>query len=122
MSVNRLCIRTGIAPEPTWNACSQLYGWAAREAKRRKFEKIVTYTRQDEVGATLKAAGWVVEDRTKGRHWNSPGRPRSSSGDAVAKLRWAPASMAHIRAGYAPSGIHALRPSGNHATASIAAI
>lgn len=121
VEVNRLCIRTDIAPDLTWNACSQLYGWAAREAKRRKFEKIITYTRQDEVGATLKASGWVVEHTTKGRHWNSPGRPRSSSGDAVDKLRWTPASMAHIRAGCPPATVQAMRPSGRHATASIAA-
>lgn len=99
VEVNRLCIRTDIVPELSWNACSQLYGWAAREAKRRKFAKIITYTRLDETGATLKAAGWVVEHRTKGRHWDSPGRPREKSRDAIGKLRWTPSSMLNINPG-----------------------
>ncbi len=99
VEVTRLCIRTDVAPDLTWYACSHLYGWATREAKRRRFEKIITYTRQDEVGATLKAAGWVVEHTTKGRHWNSPGRPRGSNGDAIDKSRWTPASMVRVSAG-----------------------
>lgn len=45
---------------------------------------------------------------TKGRHWNSPGRPRLSSGDAVDKLRWTPAAIGARSRGASPSdGRHA---------------
>ena len=46
VEVNRLCVRPDLAPQLAWNACSQLYGHAAREAERRGFQKIITYTRQ----------------------------------------------------------------------------
>ena len=57
VEVNRLCLTTAIAPELAWNGCSQLYGWAAREARKRGFEKIITYTLESESGVSLKAAG-----------------------------------------------------------------
>lgn len=71
-----------------------------RAAKKRGFEKIITYTRQDGLGTTLKAAGWVVEHMTKGRHWDAPGRRRGKQGEAIGKFRWTPASMLGIRAGF----------------------
>lgn len=105
IEVNRLCIRTDIAADLAWNACSQLYGWAAREAKKRGFEKVITYTRQDEPGTTLKAAGWTVEHTTKGRHWDAPGRPREKQGEAIGKFRWTPAGMVAVT-----TGLPQLRP------------
>jgi hypothetical protein len=44
VEVNRCCIRRDIARPLAWNACSMLYGWAAREAKKRGFDRIITYT------------------------------------------------------------------------------
>lgn len=96
LEVNRLCNRTDVPNGLTWNACSMAYGWAAREAKKRGFEKIITYTLEHESGASLKAAGWVVEHRTKGRSWSTPGRARDDKTPTVNKLRWTPASMALI--------------------------
>jgi hypothetical protein len=36
-----------------WNACSVLYGAAAREAKRRSFQKIITYVFASDVDTSL---------------------------------------------------------------------
>ena len=88
VEVNRLCVRPDLAPQLTWNACSQFYGYAAREAERRGFCKIITYTRQDEGGASLRAVGWECEGAAGGRSWNSKGRRRNTTEAFVPKLRW----------------------------------
>lgn len=89
VEVNRLCIRTDVPPEFAWNGCSMLYSWAAKEARARGYEKVITYTRADEVGTSLRAAGWQVDGRTKGRHWHAPSRPRAQTADVIDKVRWA---------------------------------
>lgn len=47
IEVNRLCIRRDLPAPLCWNAASMLYGWSAREAARRGWHKIITYTRED---------------------------------------------------------------------------
>ena len=88
VEVNRLCIRRDIPRALAWNACSQLYGWAAREAEARGFERIVTYTRADEEGGSLRACGWVREAHVRGRSWNSPTRARTDRAPLIDKHRW----------------------------------
>ncbi|MDB5931981.1 MAG: hypothetical protein JWR60_3688 [Polaromonas sp.] len=88
VEVNRLCLRTDIAPDLAWNGCSQLYGWSAREAHKRGFEKIITYTLESESGVSLKAAGWTIEHTLKGRSWDTPSRRRTNASQGVNKNRW----------------------------------
>jgi hypothetical protein len=88
VEVNRLCVRHDLAPQLAWNACSQLYGYAAREAERRGFSKIITYVREDEDGTSLRAAGWTCEGAAGGRSWNRVSRRRNTTGAFVPKLRW----------------------------------
>jgi hypothetical protein len=88
VEVNRLCIREDLPQGLEWNACSLLYGWAAREAKRRGFERIITYTLASEPGTTLTAAGWTAESFTPGRRWDSPSRPRGDNTPTEDKVRW----------------------------------
>ena len=88
VEVNRLCIRRDLAPQLAWNACSQLYGYAAREAAKRGFRKIITYVRADEPGTSLVAAGWVSESVVRGRSRSSARRPRSNQNSWVDKVRW----------------------------------
>ena len=57
LEVNRLCLRRDLPDALRWNAASMLYGWCAREARRRGWRKIITYTRADEPGTSLRAAG-----------------------------------------------------------------
>lgn len=68
--VTRLCT------DGTRNACSFLYGAAARAAFALGFRRIGTYTLASENGATLKAAGWRQIGEVKGRSWTTPSRPR----------------------------------------------
>jgi hypothetical protein len=64
-------------------------GWAAREAGKRGFEKVITYTMDDESATILKAVGWTAEATTKGRSWSAPSRIREDKTPTVNKVRWA---------------------------------
>jgi hypothetical protein len=86
--VNRLCIRRDLNPMLRWNCCSMLYAHSAREAERRGFNRIITYTRVDEDGASLRAAGWTCEGLAGGRGWHSSRRSRSNRNAWIKKLRW----------------------------------
>lgn len=88
VEVNRLCIRRDVPRALAWNACSRLYSWAAREAEARGFERIVTYTRDDEDGGSLRAAGWVRDARVRGRSWNGRTRARTDRAPPIDKHRW----------------------------------
>ncbi len=88
LEVNRLCIRRDMASALACNAASLLLGAAAREAERRGFRCIITYTREDESGTGLVAAGWLQEARVRGRGWHSARRPRSNTNAFVGKVRW----------------------------------
>lgn len=88
VEVNRLCLRRDVPRVLAWNACSQLYGWAAREAAARGFARIITYTRVDEAGHSLRACGWTREVRIRGRSWNNGTRVRTDRGPPVDKHRW----------------------------------
>ena len=79
LEVNRLCIRRDIPRALAWNAASMLYGWSAREAERRGCSRIVTYTRADEDGGSLVAAGWTPEATVRGRGWHSGRRARATA-------------------------------------------
>jgi hypothetical protein len=68
--VTRLCT------DGTRNACSFLYGAAARAAFALGFKKIGTYILASENGASLKASGWRLIGETPGRSWSVPSRPR----------------------------------------------
>lgn len=88
VEVNRLCVDPTLDPQLAWNACSMLYGEAAREAKRRGFQKIITYTLESEAGTGLKACGWDPAHVTAGGSWNTPSRPRKDTAPTCPKVRW----------------------------------
>jgi hypothetical protein len=66
---------TRVATNGTRNACSALYGAAVRA-----YPRVVTYTRADEPGTSLRAAGWVPVAMS---------RPDRRSG-SLWRIRWAP--------------------------------
>ncbi len=70
LEVTRLCT------DGTRNACSFLYGAAARAAFALGYQRIGTYILKSETGASLKAAGWRLIGEVKGRSWSCPSRPR----------------------------------------------
>jgi len=69
------------------NACSQLYGAARRAARAMGYIKIITYTRADEGGGSLRGAGWSIDGQVRGRSWSTPSRPRAEN-EIIDKIRW----------------------------------
>lgn len=88
IEVNRLCVRRDIPSGLAWNACSMAYGYAAREAKKRGYALIVTYTLESEDATTLKAAGWTFDGITRGGSRSCPSRPRVDKTSTERKVRW----------------------------------
>lgn len=83
LEVTRLCT------DGTRNACSALYGAAARAAGALGYESIITYTLESEGGASLRASGWSVDGDSPGRSWSCPSRPRAHEAQVLgAKTRW----------------------------------
>ena len=84
------------------DACSFLYGACAREARRRGFERIITYTLASESGASVKAAGFRRAAVTAGGSWDTPSRRRTDSAPTGPKQRWELTFARNARA--APGG------------------
>jgi hypothetical protein len=77
--VTRLCTDGYI------NACSFLYGAAARVAKEMGYTKIITYILESEDGASLRASGWTFGGVRGGGTWNRPNRARTDSAPTCKK-------------------------------------
>lgn len=58
------------------NACSFLYGAAARAAFALGYQRIGTYILKREPGTSLVAAGWKLIGETRARSWDTPSRRR----------------------------------------------
>lgn len=67
---------TRLATDGTRNACSFLYGAAARAAFALGYRRLGTYILADESGISLRAAGWRLIGEVRGRSWSCPSRPR----------------------------------------------
>lgn len=59
------------ATDGTKNACSFLYGKSAQVAAKMGFSRIITYTLEEETGASLRAAGWREVKRGIRSWWKS---------------------------------------------------
>jgi hypothetical protein len=82
LEVTRLCT------DGTNNACSFLYGSAARAAFALGYEKIGTYTLKDESGASLRASGWKLIGERGGGSWAWAGDTKRKAADTGTKLLW----------------------------------
>lgn len=80
MEVTRLCT------DGTPNACSFLYGAAARAAFALGYSRIGTYLLKREPGTSLVAAGWKLIAETPGNSWSVPSRPRQDKHPIEPKL------------------------------------
>jgi hypothetical protein len=80
LEVTRLCT------DGTENACSFLYGAAARAAFALGYKRIGTYILKSEPGTSLKAAGWKLIGERGGGSWSVPSRPRVDKHPTQAKL------------------------------------
>lgn len=84
-----ICEVTRLVTDGTDNACSFLYGAAARICREMGYARIQTFVLDSEPGTTLRAAGWVFEGMSYGGEgWqNRPGRKHTQP--TVPKQRWA---------------------------------
>lgn len=86
LEINRVCT------DGTANACSILYGAARRTAKAMGYRRIFTYTLPEEGGASLRAAGFLLDKESAGGSsdmWHSrPGRTAQPVGDDMIGGKW----------------------------------
>lgn len=78
--VTRLCT------DGTKNACSFLYGAAARAAFALGFKRIGTYILASEPGTSLTGAGWRMIGEAGGGSWSRKDRPRVDTHPTQRKL------------------------------------
>jgi hypothetical protein len=78
-----------VCTDGTANANSFLYGRVKRIAKAMGYQHIITYTLEEESGASLKAVGAQVICQMRAKEWNVPSRPRKSQEVyGKAKVKW----------------------------------
>ena len=71
------------------NANSFLYGRVKRIAHLMGYEKVITYTLEEESGASLRAVGATVVSQVQPKEWSVPSRPRESQAVyGKAKVKW----------------------------------
>jgi hypothetical protein len=86
---------TRIATLGTPNACSALYAPLRRAAAALGYRRVYTYTRADEPGISVRAAGFVFDGPAGGGEFDRPSRRRNPVDDPSPKHRWVwPASAA----------------------------
>jgi hypothetical protein len=61
---------------------------AKRAAQAMGYQKVITYTLEQESGASLFAAGWQKVGATEARSWDRTKRARTDKHPTVAKTRW----------------------------------
>lgn len=79
---------TRCVTDGTKNASSALYGAARRACFALGYRRLITYTRTDESGVSLGAAGWRCIAQRPKQGWNRPGRPRVEKTEPHARLLW----------------------------------
>lgn len=85
LEVSRLCT------DGTRNACSVLYGACARIAKKMGFRKIQTYILQSELGTSLKASSWKLEEDSAGKtSWMQNASERTKARNAYQQMELFP--------------------------------
>jgi hypothetical protein len=81
------CVVTRCCTDGTPNACSKLYALCRRVAQTMGYRRCLTYTLEEESGASLFAAGCVPDGVTDGGAWGRTDRPRETV-NSDPKVRW----------------------------------
>jgi N-acetylglutamate synthase-like GNAT family acetyltransferase len=75
--VVRLCVSDGVSH---LHVCSNLYGRCIRIAREMGYRKVITYTLEEESGASLRAAGFAPVSHVRAAAtWSVPSRPRTQT-------------------------------------------
>lgn len=82
LEVTRCCT------DGTRNACTKLYGAACRAGQALGYKRIVTYTRQSENGASLRASNWTCDGQAGGTHWTGQRYEQTELVLDEMKVRW----------------------------------
>jgi hypothetical protein len=78
-----------VCADGTRNANSFLYGRVKQIARLMGYEKIITYTLEEESGASLRAVGAKFVGKVQPKEWSVPSRPRESQEIyGKAKMKW----------------------------------
>ena len=70
------------------HVCSMIYAALTRAARALGWTRVLTYTREDEPGTSLRAAGWRRIGEAGGGEWSRPSRARSAAEQPIRKVRW----------------------------------
>ena len=79
---------TRCCTDGTRNACSMLYGACWRVARALGYRKLITYTREAESGASLRAAAFQAVGEVRPESWHRAARPRVDHEPLQRKIRW----------------------------------
>jgi hypothetical protein len=85
LEIYRVCVPSSDAPR---NACSKLYGACCRAGAAMGYLRFITYTKEDEDGASVRASGFRVVAEVEPQSWNRRGRPREDKHELVKRFRW----------------------------------
>lgn len=78
-----------VCTDGTPDCCSFLYARVAKIARLFGYTRVITYTLEEESGASLRALGGKIVGRVEAREWSAPSRPRKSQAVyGKKKLRW----------------------------------
>ncbi len=79
---------TRLVTSGTINVASMLLGAAARVARARGYQRLITYVLAHESGTSLRAAGFTCDGPSSGGSWSCPSRPRADKHPTGPKVRW----------------------------------
>ena len=74
-----------VATDGHRNACSRIYGALCRACAAIGVRRVVTFTRLDEPGTSLRASGFRQVGTTREQSWDRPSRPRNANASQVIK-------------------------------------
>lgn len=83
LEVTRLCVKRAYK-----HACSKLYAAAARVAREMGYRSLITYTLEEEAGASLRATGFQMAGISPGGSWRSSNRSREDRHPTGPKKIW----------------------------------
>jgi hypothetical protein len=79
---------TRVATDGAINACSALYSACWRAARAMGYRRLVTYILAEELGTSVRAAGWQQVGATRAESWNRKTRPRVDRHPTQSKIRF----------------------------------